>query len=380
MLALELKRFGVAVAGVTEARLIGNDSEDIGEGYHLIWSGDQRTKTNGVALVLDSRTRRCLLSYEQISDRILTAQIQHKHGKWTIIVCYAPTNQASDEVKDHFYTQLSSILAKVSPHDVLNLLGDFNGTVRDTDGVWNSVLGPVKPDCLNDNGLRLLQLCTMHDVVITNTLFQRKEVHKYTWYSNDRWTRKMLDYIIVSRRWRSSIINCRTYRSAESGNTDHRLVVSNLRLRLKAHKRDHRPPKLDLSNLTNSNTRQVHAVSISNRFDCLGQISESEEAWQLFKDGLLLSAESTIGRLKPRKKSWISQETLDIIEQRRKARLAKDMVTYRRRNGKEINSSTETERCSPKKRQVISRRPPERATHAPYTNTLGIVQMESHPL
>ena len=129
MLVLELKHFGVAVAGVTESRHIGNDSEDIGEGYHLIWSGDQRTKTNGVALVLDSWNRRCLLSYEQISDRILTAQIQHKNGKWTIIVCYAPTNQASDEI------QLSSIQAKVSPHDVLTLLGDFKGSVRDKDGV-----------------------------------------------------------------------------------------------------------------------------------------------------------------------------------------------------------------------------------------------------
>ena len=37
MLGLELKRFSVAVAAVTEARLIGNDYEDIGEGYHLIW-------------------------------------------------------------------------------------------------------------------------------------------------------------------------------------------------------------------------------------------------------------------------------------------------------------------------------------------------------
>ena len=146
-------------------------------------------------------------------------------------------------------------------------------------------------------------MCNMHDLVITNTLVQRKEVHKYTWYSNDGRTRKMLDYIIVSRRWRSSITNCRTYRSAELGNTDHRLVVSNLRLRLKAQKSDHRLPKLDLNNLANSNTRQLYAVSISNRFDCLGQISESEEAWKLFKDGVLLSAESTIGRLKPRKSS-----------------------------------------------------------------------------
>ena len=117
------------------------------------------------------------------------------------------------------------------------------------------------------------------------------------------------------------------------GNTDHRRVVSNLRLRLKAQKSDQRPPKLHLNNLANSDMRQVYAVSISNRFDCLGQISKSEEAWQLLKNGVLPSIESTIGRLKPRKKSWISQETLDVIELRRKARLAKDMVIYKRLNG-----------------------------------------------
>ena len=59
-------------------------------------------------------------------------------------------------MKDRFYAQLSSILAKVSLHDVLTLLGDFNGSVRDRHGVWNNVLGPVTPDSLNNNGLRLL--------------------------------------------------------------------------------------------------------------------------------------------------------------------------------------------------------------------------------
>jgi len=33
MIALELKRFGEAVASITKAHLIENDSKDIGEGY-----------------------------------------------------------------------------------------------------------------------------------------------------------------------------------------------------------------------------------------------------------------------------------------------------------------------------------------------------------
>ena len=100
----------------------------------------------------------------------------------------------------------------------------MNATVSDNHDLWRQVIGPVIPDPLNDNGLRLLQLCSMHNLVITNTLFARKDIHKYTWYSNDGRTKKMIDYIFVSQRWRSSISNCSTYRSAEIGNTDHRLV------------------------------------------------------------------------------------------------------------------------------------------------------------
>ena len=333
MLAYELKRFNIAVAGLTETRLVGRESEDIGEGYHLIWSGDPKSKTNGVGLALNARAKRCLLSYKQISDRILMAQLQHKHGKWTIIVCYAPTNPSPAEVKDQFYAELSATLSRVPPHDIVTLLGDLNATVNDREGVWRSVLGPVTPDSLNDNGQRLLQLCNMHNLVISNTLFQRRDIHKYTWYSNDGQTKKMIDYVMISGRWRSSITNCRTYRSAELGNTDHRMVVATLRLRLRAQGQERRPPKLDLSSLATSQMQQKYALDISNRFSCLQVLDDPEVAWKSFKDNILDSAGSTIGRSRHKNKPWISQETLSVIELRRKARLAKNMPEYRRLNG-----------------------------------------------
>ena len=45
------------------------------------------------------------------------------------------------------------------PHDITVLLGDFNVTVRDDMGVWRGTVGPVSPDPLDDNGLRLVELC-----------------------------------------------------------------------------------------------------------------------------------------------------------------------------------------------------------------------------
>ena len=83
------------------------------------------------------------------------------------------------------------------PHDITVLLGDFNATVRDDVGLWRGTVGPVSPDPLNDNGIRLLELCRSHDLYIANTYFQRKTIHQYTWYSNDGRTKKMIDYVII---------------------------------------------------------------------------------------------------------------------------------------------------------------------------------------
>jgi len=251
----------------------------------------------------------------------------------TVLVCYAPTNEADDEAKETFYSALANELSKISPHDIVILLGDMNATVSDNHDLWRQVIGPVIPDPLNDNGLRLLQLCSMHNLVITNTLFARKDIHKYTWYSNDGRTKKMIDYIIVSQRWRSSISNCRTYRSAEIGNTDHRLVVANMRLRLQAQRSQPRPTKIDVSRLSDQEIRSKYAIDVSNRFDALLPFESSEDAWISFKKNVLESATANIGRAKRAKKAWVQFDTLDVIEQRRKARLLGDMPTYRRLNG-----------------------------------------------
>ena len=121
------------------------------------------------------------------------------------------------QTKDTFYSALTNELSKISPHDIVILLGDLNATVSDNHNLWRQVIGPVTPDSINDNDLRPLQLCSMHKLVITNTMFARKDIHTYTWYSNNGHTEKMIDYIIVSQRWRSSISNCRTYRQLRLG-------------------------------------------------------------------------------------------------------------------------------------------------------------------
>ncbi len=43
-----------------------------------------------------------------------------------MVVAYAPTEVAEDDVKDDFYAQLSQVLEAIPGHDLLVVTGDFN--------------------------------------------------------------------------------------------------------------------------------------------------------------------------------------------------------------------------------------------------------------
>ena len=163
-------------------------------------------------------------------------------------------------------------------------------------GIWHSTVGPVSPDPLNDNGIFLLELCRSHDHCILNTYLQRKTIHQYTWYSNDSHTKKMIDHVIISKRWRSLVKNCRTYRSAELGNADDRLVCANLRLRLHARRSERKPVAADTGKLKEPDTRQKYSIEISNRFEPLRSLNSSKDLWKHFKSQTSKAAQLVLGK------------------------------------------------------------------------------------
>ncbi|KAL1246814.1 hypothetical protein QQF64_034817 [Cirrhinus molitorella] len=149
--------------------------------------------------------------------------------------------------------------------------------------------------------------------------------------SADGRTRKALDHILISQRWKSLVTNCRVYRGAELGNTDHRLLVAQLKLKLRANQHTKTQPHLDSSLLSDPNMATNFSCSIRRTFDALA--TDKVTDWQTFKESVIQSAHNVLGfsRSSPNK-PWISETTLDIIERRREARLRGDLTEYRRLN------------------------------------------------
>ena len=76
-------------------------------------------------------------------------------------------------------------------------MGDFNAKIgNDNIGVD----GAIGIGQLNQNGERLLELCQVSDLCISNTTFQHKDIYKVTWNSPDDQTKNQIDHICIDNK------------------------------------------------------------------------------------------------------------------------------------------------------------------------------------
>ena len=232
-----------------------------------------------------------------------------------ILVVYAPTNQTSQEGKDQFYADLDGVMTRTN--GLTTVLGDFNASVGD------SVPGVVGPHGLgketSDNGERLVEFASAHQMCITNTLFPHKAVHQATWYSPDARAKPSLkDYVLVKHRLRSSVMDTRVFRGADL-NTDHRLVVVSLCLKLEKKSDQKKGKRFESVLLGNTERRMVYVESLRKSYEDRRQQGNVEERWKELKEALVGSAEQHLRRRRMAKKRWISDDTLELVEAKRTA-------------------------------------------------------------
>ncbi|BHF77798.1 hypothetical protein SprV_0602090800 [Sparganum proliferum] len=101
---------------------------------------------------------------------------------------------------------------------------------------WRGVLGP---DCLRssyDNGPLLLRTCAEHRLILTNPFFCLPEREKATWRDPRSRHWHLLDYVLVRGRDQRDVLGTKAIADAD-GWTDHRLVISKMRSRLRHRRR-----------------------------------------------------------------------------------------------------------------------------------------------
>ena len=96
----------------------------------------------------------------------------------------------------------------------------------------------------------------------------------YTWTSPDGQYQNQIDYILCSRRWRSSIQSAKTRLGADCG-SDHELLIAKSRLKLKKVRKTTKPFRYD----PNQNPYD-YTLEVTNRFKGLDLIDRvPDELW-----------------------------------------------------------------------------------------------------
>ena len=122
----------------------------------------------------------------------------------------------------------------------------------------------------------------------------------------------LLDYILCSKRWRSSLQSAKTRPGADCG-SDHELLIAKFRLKLKKVENTTRPFRYDLNQIPYDYT-----VEVRNRFKGLDLIDRlPDELWTEVHDIVQETGIKTIPKKKKCKKAkWLSEEALQIAEKR----------------------------------------------------------------
>lgn len=135
-----------------------------------------------------------------------TELCQQKPKCYTLIQCNAPTNDSDDEGKDT-YQILQAEVAETSRQDVIIIAGNLNAKVGSENTSNDRAMGTHGCGTMNDIGERLVEFCSMNNLVTGGTLFKHREIHKLTWSSPNGRVKSQIDHLMIDGKWRRSLLD-----------------------------------------------------------------------------------------------------------------------------------------------------------------------------
>ncbi|XP_072025345.1 craniofacial development protein 2-like [Amphiura filiformis] len=251
-------------------RWTGKGNFSLDNGRTIYYSGSDRLKRSGVGFILSRETAKRVLGYNPISDRLITIRLQARPVNISVVQAYAPTSTADDETINSFFHELQETINKILTE---TLPSSWGISMPKLEMTWLTMMPLESLDWakLMREGERLADFCNENELIVTNTLFQQHPRRLYTWISPDGRTRNQINYILIKRRWRSSVKVAKTYPGADCG-SDHQLLVAEIRSKLKSVKRDTPSCRYDVNRIN-----EQYRVEVRNSFQILNLYSSAEQ-------------------------------------------------------------------------------------------------------
>ena len=328
----EMNRYRWNILGLCEVRWKSIGETSTQEGHKLYFSGRNDKPEQGVGFLIHKNTVNYVMGCRPISSRLITIRLRATPSNVTIIQAYAPTSDYDDDDDDveHFYEQLQEVLDQTPKKDILVVQGDWNAKIgEDAYENWIGTCGRYCNTKSNERGLRLLEFASYNDLMLANTFGPHKASRRATWHSPNGKYHNQIDYIMVRKRFRSSvnIAMARSFPGADIG-SDHELVMMTFKLHLKRVKKlGHARIKFDLQKLKEPEVAEAFHAMIGGKFAALTILdadgTDMDTLINTFNTAVTNTTSEILGKHRPVKKPWVTADLLDLCDKRRELKKKK---------------------------------------------------------
>ena len=288
-------------------------------GYNLYWSGSGPTDKAGqagVAIAVNKRLADSVMFWEARGPRVMRMRIKTKPFNLSIVAVYAPTDVATEAVKDEFYDEVASCLRLIPKSDYVIVAGDWNAKVGPRLRSEHATLGPFGIGQRNDNGDRFVSLVSHFNLFVANTAFKHKKSHVQTWRSPDDRVHNQIDYVLVRQRWKSSVMDARAF-WGNLWKSDHAVLKARIRFRFGTDKKPVVSRRYNVERLKDPDVSAAYSAAVGDGLDPARRFTSLDERWGYLKEKVTKAAEEVLGHRKYRPNRWISNHTIQLTEKRR---------------------------------------------------------------
>lgn len=331
----EMQRLQVNVMGISEMRWSGSgiflkgnytvyySCSDIADNYHR----------HGVALVLENRIVPSVIDFIPVSNRVMIVRLAGQPININLIQVYAPTAEKAESEALQFYSEINQALKLTKKNDINLIMGDFNAKVGR--GRCGNVVGDFGLGSKNERGDMLIEFCEEKDFIVSNTWFQLPPRRLYTWRApGDRPNhiiRNQIDYILINKRFRNCIKRVAAYPGADIG-SDHNPLIANIKLRLSKIKKTANNKSMDTRELMrDEHLKATYSRHINENLRKIEQGHQDiEGTCEKIKTAINEANAEVANKIKrTNKNEWMTNEILDLMEQRRLYKIQQNQQKYK---------------------------------------------------
>ena len=347
MIADMFKERKLDVLALCETKVKGKGEREW-EGQKVIVSGvDERCRAReGVAVVIAGRLWGRVSEYKCINSRMMWVRLKVAGEKVVIVSVYAPGMEKSENERETFWENLNECLSGFGEGERIIVLGDMNAKVGDREK--DGVLGRYGVPGVNENGERLVEMCSERRLIVGNTWFQKRMIHKYTWERENGMEKSLIDYVLVEERSKSSLKDVTVYRGAAGGMSDHYLVEAKVGLKgyFVGERRGMEERKVvKVGEFEKEEVREEFKRLIADEWAKVRntRVKSVEGEWEMFKECVMTMAVrvcgyKNIGR-KNKRSAWWDDEMKELVKDKRRlfevynrSKGENDREEYRRKN------------------------------------------------